>query len=78
MAKIAAPVIAFYGRIDARIVATVEPTREAMGKLGKPFEPHVYENATHAFLYMQGLGENDKATGDAWPRTMAFLKQHLK
>jgi carboxymethylenebutenolidase len=47
-----------------------------MKELGKTFEVHVYEKATHAFLNRQDLGENMKATEDAWPKTVAFLKQY--
>ena len=78
MAKINAPVIGFYGTDDARLIATVEPTAAAMKKLGKSYEPHIYEHGTHAFLYMQGLASNREATEDAWPRTIAFLRQHMK
>jgi dienelactone hydrolase len=48
-----------------------------MKRSGKEFEDHVYENATHAFLYRQDLGRNFAATRDAWPRAMAFFKKHL-
>jgi carboxymethylenebutenolidase len=75
--KTTAPVIGFYGEDDARIFATVEPTRAAMKKLGKAYEAHTYPHATHSFLWMQDLGNNFPATADAWPRTIAFFRQHL-
>jgi carboxymethylenebutenolidase len=78
MAKIQAPVIGFYGELDPRIVSTVAPTAAEMKRLGKSYESHIYKDATHAFLYIPGLGDNDKAAEDAWPKTIAFLKQHLK
>ena len=78
MAKINAPVLGLYGQIDARIVEAVEPTAAAMKKLGKSYEPHIYKDATHAFLEYQNLGANGEATADAWPRAMAFLKQHTR
>jgi carboxymethylenebutenolidase len=75
--KTTAPVLGFYGEDDARIFATVEPTRAAMKKLGKAYEAHTYPHATHSFLWMQDLGNNFQATADAWPRTIAFFRQHL-
>jgi carboxymethylenebutenolidase len=78
MAKIKAPILGLYGQIDARIVETVEPTAAAMKKLGKTYEPHIYKDATHAFLENQNLGANGEATADAWPRAIAFLREHTK
>ena len=78
LAKIKAPVLGLYGEIDTRIVSTVPATIEAMRKLGKSYETHIYKGATHSFLQYQNLGENTAATTDAWPRTVAFLKQHTK
>jgi carboxymethylenebutenolidase len=78
MAKINAPVLGLYGQIDARIVETVEPTAAAMKKLAKTYEPHIYKDATHAFLEYQNLGANGEATAAAWPRAMTFLKEHTK
>ena len=78
MAKIKAPVLGLYAQIDARITETVEPTVAAMKKLGKVYEPHIYKDATHGFLEYQNLGENARATADAWPRTIAFLKENTK
>ena len=75
MARIAAPVIAFYGQNDLGLAPRIQPGTDAMKRLNKPFEVHVYEKATHAFLYRQDLGENMKATEDAWPKAIAFLKQ---
>jgi carboxymethylenebutenolidase len=78
LAKIKAPVLGLYGEIDTRIVSTIPATTEAMKKLGKSYETHIYKGATHSFLQYQNLGENTAATMDAWPRTIAFLKQHTK
>jgi len=48
-----------------------------MKRLGKADEAHTYPDATHSFLGMQDLGKNFDATADAWPRTVAFYRQHL-
>jgi len=37
----------------------------------------VSPEATHVFLYRQDLGRNMAATEDAWPKAVAFFKQHL-
>src|SRR5712691_10423441 len=78
MAKIKAPVLAFYGEDDARVTAANEPTIAAMKELGKSFESHVYPHATHGFLEYQDLAGNPFATSDSWSRTIAFLKEHTK
>lgn len=79
LARIQAPVLGLYGGDDARVVATVGPAEAEMKKLGKTYEPHVYEGAGHGFLRAQEDrgGANLKATQSAWPRTVAFLREHL-
>ncbi|HEY6147126.1 MAG TPA: dienelactone hydrolase family protein, partial [Thermoanaerobaculia bacterium] len=80
LAKVGAPVAGFYGGDDARVTATVTPTEAEMKRLSKSYETHVYEGAGHGFLRAQDDRNeaNRKATADAWPRTIAFLKDRLK
>lgn len=80
LAKIQAPVLGLYGGDDARVDATIPPAEAEMKKLGKTYEPHLFEGAGHGFLRVQGdrNGANLKATREAWPRTVAFLKERLK
>ncbi|HYU34406.1 MAG TPA: dienelactone hydrolase family protein [Thermoanaerobaculia bacterium] len=80
LARIKAPVLGLYGADDARVTATIPPAEAEMKKLGKSFEPHLYEGAGHGFLRAQEDrdGANLKATQQAWPRTIAFLREHLK
>jgi carboxymethylenebutenolidase len=80
MARLKAPVLGFYGGDDARVTATVAATETEMKKLGKTYEPHVFEGAGHGFLRAQDdrNGANLKATQQAWPRTVAFLRDQLK
>jgi carboxymethylenebutenolidase len=80
LAKIKAPVLGLYGGDDARVGATVGPAEAEMKKLGKTYEVHSYDGAGHGFLRAQEDrgGANLKATQGAWPRTVAFLRQHLK
>jgi carboxymethylenebutenolidase len=81
LAKIKAPVLGLYGGDDARVNATIEPAQAEMKKLGKKiYEPNIYEGAGHGFLRQQDgrEGANLKATQQAWPRTVAFLRERLK
>jgi carboxymethylenebutenolidase len=80
LAKIHAPVLGLYGGDDARVDATIPPAEAEMKKLGKTYEPHIYEGAGHGFLRAQTErnGANLKATREAWPRTIAFLREKLK
>ncbi len=78
LARIHAPVLGLYGGEDARVGATIEPTRAAMRKLGKSYEAHVFDGAGHGFLRAQSGqdGANRRASERAWPMTVAFLRQH--
>jgi carboxymethylenebutenolidase len=80
LATIQAPVQGHYGGDDARVNATIAPAEAEMKKLGKKFEPHVYEGAGHGFLRDQEGrdGANMKATREAWPLTVKFLNERLK
>ncbi|HEY3130197.1 MAG TPA: dienelactone hydrolase family protein [Acidobacteriota bacterium] len=79
LASIKSPVLGNYGGDDARVDATIEPTDAEMKKLGKKYEHHIYEGAGHGFLRAQSGkdGANLKATEQAWPRTVEFLRKHL-
>ena len=80
LAKVQAPVLGLYGGDDARVDATIPPAEAEMKKLGKKYEPHLFEGAGHGFLRAQGdrNGANLKATREAWPLTVAFLRTQLK
>lgn len=77
--NIEAPILAHYGENDARVNVTIEPAQEKLDELGKSFEPHVYPGAGHGFLRAQTANEgNQNAADEAWDRTIAFFKEHLK
>lgn len=80
LAKIHAPILAFYGGADNRVTSTMAPTQAAMKALDKGFDPHVFEGAGHGFLRQQSgqNGANMKATEQAWPLTIAFFRRHLQ
>ena len=71
--RIAAPVLGLYGG-DLPTAATVPRTIEAMAAAGTPYEANVYEGATVFLKAQEGLAANRRATEDAWPRTLAFLR----
>jgi carboxymethylenebutenolidase len=77
LAKTTAPVIGFYGENDPRLVATVEPTRQAMARLGKAYEAHTYPNVTHSFVQIQDLANNFQGTAASWPKAIEFFKKYL-
>lgn len=80
LSGIGAPVLGLYGGNDARINATLPPTITAMMKLNKPYEFHTFEGAGHGFTGRQdgAGGANLRATQQAWPLALSFLRRHLE
>jgi carboxymethylenebutenolidase len=80
VANVKAPILGLYGGLaqDARIGNTVAPTETKMKELGKTYEPHIFDGAAHGFLRAQtgNDGANMKATEQAWPMTIAWLKKY--
>jgi len=84
MARIKAPVYAFYAGKDARIDATIPAAKDAMKELGKTYDPVVYEGAGHGFMRAgedpdgteANHAANVKARAEAWARWMTLLKQY--
>jgi carboxymethylenebutenolidase len=78
-AKIKAPVLGLYAGNDQRIDGTIPATEAAMKKLGKFYEPHIFDGAGHGFMFSQAGagGANLKAAQQAWPLTIAFLRKHM-
>jgi carboxymethylenebutenolidase len=79
LGAIRAPVLGLYAGDDARVNATVPPAQAAMQRLGKRYEVETYEGAGHGFLRQQAGrdGANLRATQQAWPRMVAFLRETL-
>jgi carboxymethylenebutenolidase len=79
-ASLRAPVLGLYGGNDARVDATLEKTQATMKALGRAYEVHVFDGAGHGFLRAQNGqdGANRRAAEQAWPRTIAFLRQHTR
>jgi carboxymethylenebutenolidase len=87
LAKIRVPVMLLNGSRDARIGAAMPAIDSVMKAQGKTYTGINYEGAIHGFLRAQddpASGNNAgtetanlTAAKDAWPKTIAFLKQHL-
>jgi len=80
LTNIKAPVLGLYGGMmqDARIGNTIAATEAKMKALGKVYEPHVFDGAAHGFLRAQtgNEGANMRATQQAWPLTVGWLKKY--
>jgi carboxymethylenebutenolidase len=87
IAKIRVPILLLNGSKDARIAAAMPALDSMMKALGKSYTGVNYEGAVHGFLRAQDDPKatrdeaeeqaNLTAAKDAWPRTVAFLKQRL-
>jgi carboxymethylenebutenolidase len=87
VAKIHVPVRLFSGDRDARITAAMPQLDSIMKRLGKDYIGTNYAGAIHGFMRAQNDPAGGRNSGteaanlaaakDAWPRAIAFLKQHL-
>lgn len=78
VAKVNAPVLAFYGRRDESIpMEQVDKIEKMYKAAGKDYTAKVYD-AGHAFINPDhGMG-NEQAAAEAWPLAVNFLKEKLK
>lgn len=78
VARVDAPVLAFYGSQDESVPMEQIQKIERMYKAaGKDFTVKVYD-ADHAFINPSHGAGNEKAAAEAWPLAVNFLKQKLK
>jgi carboxymethylenebutenolidase len=87
LAKIRTPVMLLSGAKDARISAGMPALDSAMKAMRKDYFGRNYDGAIHGFMRAQDdslnppnpdqQAANLAAAKDAWPRTVAFLKEHL-
>lgn len=77
--SIEAPVLGLFGGNDNRVNATIPRAEQALGGMGKTFEPHIFEGAGHGFLRQQNgqEGANMAATREAWPLTVSWFRRYL-
>ena len=78
VAKVNAPVLAFYGRRDDSIpMEQVDKIEKMYKAAGKDYTAKVYD-AGHAFINPDhGMG-NEQAAAEAWRLAVNFLKEKLK
>ncbi len=76
--KVKCPILGNYGETDTRITSEVPKAAETLKAAGKSFDPKIYAGAGHAFFNDTGERYNAEAAKDAWSRTLAFFREHLK
>jgi carboxymethylenebutenolidase len=87
VAKIKVPMLLLNGSKDARISAAMPALDSMMKAMGKTYTGVNYDGAVHGFLRAQDDPKTQRdeaeeqanlaAAKDAWPKTIAFLKQRL-
>ena len=82
-AKGRTPILGMYAENDARVNVNLPVAEKALKEAKVNFTPVTYAGSGHGFLRQQinpkdPSGANMKATEQAWPRTLQFLRQHLK
>ena len=77
-----APILGLYAGNDNRVNANIDTAKAELAKAKASYAPHIFDGAGHGFLRQQGGSEqapgNMKATEEAWPLTIEFLKTHTK
>ncbi len=77
--KLNGPVLLFWGGLDKHILP--EHTRaveDALRAAGKDYGSVIFSYADHGFFCDQRASYNEKASKQAWPMTLEFLKYHVK
>ena len=73
-----APILGLFAANDAGIkVESVEAFRDALERLRKEHEVHIYPDVGHAFANPTGNNYSAEAATDAWAKTLEFLERHL-
>jgi carboxymethylenebutenolidase len=74
------PFLGLYGCEDALIpLADIEELQAILRRNGKQFEIECYEGAGHAFFNdTRPEMYRPQAAAKAWPRALAFLREHLR
>ncbi|HEX6212147.1 MAG TPA: dienelactone hydrolase family protein [Methylomirabilota bacterium] len=78
--RLSGPVLGLFAEKDSFVTPQVaRDTDAAIKKAGKQSEIHIYPNVDHAFFNDERPDAYDKAAADdAWRRTLAHFRQHLK
>ena len=79
LAALDAPLLGLFGGKDQGIPPEdVRAFDRKLGALGKSAQIHIYDQAGHAFANPSGERYQPEAAEDAWQKTAAFLRRHLK
>lgn len=76
--RITSPVYGFYGENDARVNATIPKSTELMKKLGKKYEPVIYDGAGHGFMRSGEAPDAEEANKEGRKQAWARWKELLK
>jgi carboxymethylenebutenolidase len=78
--RLTGPVLGLFAEKDAFVTpAAAREVEAAIRKTGKPVEIHVYPGVDHGFFNDERSDVYNKAAAeDAWGRTLAFFRAHLK
>ena len=78
--KLSGPVLGLFAEKDGFVTPqTAREVDAAIKKAGKSSEIHIYPNVDHAFFNEDNTAAyNTAAADDAWRRTIAFFRQHVK
>lgn len=77
--KIDWPVLGIFGEEDRSIASTtVRQFEEALKSAGVEGSIHLYPGVGHAFANPSNPNHAPAETADAWEKTTAFLREHLK
>jgi carboxymethylenebutenolidase len=78
--KLAGPVLGLFAEKDGFVTPqTAKDVDAAIKKAGKSSEIHIYPNVDHAFFNDENTAAYHKPSADdAWRRTLAHFRQHLK
>jgi len=77
VARIACPVLGFYGGLDARVNAGLPDLVAQMKKHERRFEHHVYDGVAHAFFNDTRPSYDARASRDAFARTLELFRREL-
>jgi carboxymethylenebutenolidase len=79
-ARLSGPVLGLFAEKDTFVTPqTARDVDAAIKKVGKSSEIHIYPNVDHAFFNDENTAAyNTASADDAWRRTLAFFRQHLK
>jgi len=78
--KLSGPVLGLFAEKDSFVNPDVaKGVDKAIKEAGKSSEIHIYPGVDHAFFNDTNTAAYNKAAADdAWKRTLAFFRQHLK